>query len=120
MSALTEYLKLLPRGIKNIDQVVEGLRNAAKLENGTLSEEKVDIIVARRLICSQCPFNSVNATKLGAYASKRIDVHCIHCGCPISTKTASLLSNCGIETFNEENPNNQIPLKWEKIKQDEV
>jgi len=115
MGKLAEYLKLIPAGLKNLNAVVEGYTNDLKMENGTLPEEDVEVIVMRRLICRDCPFNSINATKLGTYASAREDEHCIMCGCPIKGKTASLISNCGIEAYNGRNPNNQLPLKWERV-----
>lgn len=117
MSFITEYLKLIPKGIKNFDKVFEGFKNQVKIELGTIPEEDLTVITARRIICSTCPFLSTNATKLGIYKTDRTDEHCIHCGCPIKTRTASLESNCGIETYNELNP--EVPplqLKWTKTK----
>ena len=116
MSKLTEYIKLLPRAIGNIDKVVEGMINQVKLENGTLPQEDVEAIALRRLICSQCPYMSINATKLGIYKTDRDDPHCMHCGCPIERLTASLTSDCGLEHYNKEHPNDQRPLKWVKTK----
>ena len=116
MSKLLEYIKLLPKGIANLDKVIEGIKNNIKMEFGTLPSEEVDIIAGRRLICSQCPYMSKNAVKLGIYETDREDEHCMHCGCPISTLTASLESNCGIETYNDEHPDNTKPLKWHKTK----
>lgn len=117
MSKLSEYIKLLPRAIKNIDKIIDGYRNNIKLENGTLSKEVEDIIIGRRLICSQCPFNSIAATKAGWYGSSREEEHCTQCGCPITTKTAALEANCGLEEFNKQHPNNQIPLQWQAVVQ---
>ena len=114
MSKFVEYLKLVPSGIKNLPQIIEGLSNQIKMELGAISEQNLDIILKRRLICSTCPFLSTNATQAGIYATDRQDVHCVMCGCPITTKTASLESNCGIETYNNENPSTPMPLKWEK------
>ena len=116
MSKISEYLKLIPKGIKNLDKIVDGFKNQVKMEFNTLPEDEVEVIVGRRLICSQCPFNSLNAKNTGLYTGDRTDEHCIHCGCPISIRTASLDANCGLEYFNDKNPDNQIPLKWEKIK----
>ena len=82
MSQLTEYLKLIPKGLKNLDKVVEGISNQVKLEYDMLSQED----------------------------------HCIHCGCPITTRTASLESACGIKDYNEKNPDNTLNLKWDKVK----
>lgn len=114
MNKFIEYMKLLPSGLANIDKVVEGVVNDVKLKNGSLSEEDTDIIIKRRLICETCPYNSVNAIKAGYYATKRTDVHCMMCGCPIDIRTASLESNCGIETFNKNNPDEKMELKWVK------
>lgn len=116
MSKLTEYLKLLPAGINNINAVVEGLRNNVKLEHGLLPPDEQDEIIRRRLICSTCPFMSTNAVANGVYTTKRTDEHCMLCGCPIVTKTSSLRSNCGIEAFNNKNPQTPLPLNWEAYK----
>lgn len=51
------------------------------------------------------------------YETERKTEHCSFCGCPSKSKTASLEDNCGIEHWNEENPNKQIELKWKSIKQ---
>lgn len=117
MSILSEYIKLLPKGIANIDKVIEGIRNNIKLEAGTLSEEDEDVIVGRRLICSTCPFMSKNAEEAGWYSSDRKEEHCTGCGCPISIRTASLESNCGIEDYNNKYPQSPtLTLKWTKVK----
>lgn len=116
MSKLAEYLALIPKGFKNIDKVLEGIVNQVKLEFGTLPQEEQEIIMGRRAICASCPFMSLNAKKLGFYTTDREDEHCTQCGCPIGTRTASLESNCGLETYNEANPETKLPLKWEKTK----
>lgn len=116
MGKLIEYIKLLPKGLKNIDHVVSGMRSQLKLQIGSLSEEDEDTIIGRRLICEQCPYNSKNAVELGLYSTQRVDEHCIHCQCVLLFKTADLTSNCGIEAYNKNNPDNQIELKWKKVK----
>ncbi len=116
MSQLTEYLKLIPKGLKNLDKVVEGISNQVKLEYDMLSQEEKEIIIGRRAICHVRPFNSKNATLVGIYKTDRTDDHCIHCGCPITTRTASLESACGIKDYNEKNPDNTLNLKWDKVK----
>ena len=116
MSKLTEYLYLIPEGLKNIGPIVNGLRNQIRMEIGIIPPEHEDEIIRRRLICADCPFMSVNAIKMGTYITSRTDVHCTGCGCPIETRTASLESECGLANYNIQNPNNQIPLKWEKYK----
>lgn len=116
MSKLSEYLALIPGGIKNLGSVVEGFRNQIKMEYGNIPKEDEDEIVRRRLICSSCPFMSTNAIKAGTYFTKRTDEHCTACGCPLATRTASLSSPCGLDSYNRLNPNNQLPLKWDKFK----
>lgn len=116
MSKLSEYVKLIPNGIKNLSHIVEGITNQAKIELGIIPEHDLDVIIARRVICALCPYNSKNATKAGIYKSSRDDEHCIHCGCPILIRTASLEKDCGIEEYNKLNITKPIPLKWEKVK----
>lgn len=116
MSKLLEYIKLLPKALPNIGQIIESYTNQVKMELGTIPEEDLEVIVGRRLICSECPYMSENARKMGVYAGHQNFPHCTFCGCPISTRTASLDAGCGIEEFNIKNLNNQIPLKWEAVK----
>lgn len=122
MSKLGEYLALIPRGIKNLPQIMESVTNQVKMELGSLPKEKQDIIIGRRLICTTCPYMSKNAIKgyeidgkKGTYETDRDDNHCIWCGCPVSSRTASLEMNCGIENYNAEN-NSEVPLKWKEEK----
>lgn len=121
MSRLAEYLALIPKGMKNIPQLLEAISNQAKMELGTLPKEKVEVIIGRRMICVTCPYMSRNAIKgyeiegkWHTYNTDRNDSHCIWCGCPIGSKTASLESNCGLEEYNLENGKKE-PLKWEKV-----
>lgn len=55
------------------------------------------------------------------FKTDRIDEFCTLCECNIDLKTSSLDSNCGIEVWNDEHPENKMPLKWEayKTKEDE-
>lgn len=118
MSKISEFIKLVPDGIKNIDSVLKAVANDKFFNN--LSKDKQDEIVRRRLICKSCPFMSKNvdndefrALNNGKdYVTSRSDEHCTFCGCPISTRTAALDKNCGIEKYNENH--NPLPLKWEK------
>lgn len=116
MSKFIEYLKLIPKGIKNADKVIEGIVNQAKIELETISEEDRNTIIERRIICMTCPHMSTNAQKLGVYKTDREDEHCTQCSCPIITKTASLSSNCGLEEYNKNNPDNPLELKWKAVK----
>jgi hypothetical protein len=118
MSKLTEYLKLIPKGIKNLDKIVKGVYNNSYLSS--LPLEQQEEIIIRRAICEQCPFLNKNAKTspeyldlVGShYESSRTDDHCSLCGCPKDIRTASLEKNCGIEDWNESNPNEQMELKW--------
>jgi hypothetical protein len=120
---LTEYLKLLPRGLKNADKIIEGLINETKSLYNGLTEEEHNEIVKRRLICQSCPFHSLNATTSKEYLdlfgehyqSDRKDEHCSVCGCNEKVKTSSLSSDCGLVIYNEKNPENIQELKWTKF-----
>lgn len=122
MSKIGEYLSLIPRGIKNVPQILEAVTNQARMELGVMPKEKQDIIIGRRMLCATCPYMSVNAVngyeiegKIEKYQTDRNDEHCIWCGCPIQTRTASLDSKCGLEVYNIENEAN-VPLKWTEEK----
>lgn len=119
MSKLTEYIQLVKDGLPHIGALAEGILNQVKLEYGNLPKDQQDEIARRRLICEQCPLMSLNAIKAGTYTTARTDPHCTMCGCPITTRTASLSSDCGIANYNIKNPNNPMPLKWEAYKQNE-
>lgn len=124
MSKLKESLQLYWKGAKNFDKVWEGFRNEAKLKHGELSDDQVDEITHRRMICESCPFNSVNAKQSieyqelvgNPYNSSLTELHCSLCSCQINRKTACLTCQCGISEWNENNPNKQLPLKWETYK----
>ena len=122
MGVLNEYLALIPRGIKNLPQILEAVTNQAKMELGALPKDKLDVIVGRRMICATCPYMSKNAVKgyeidgkEGGYKTEREDEHCIFCGCPISSRTASLEMNCGIQNYNAQHGSN-VELKWTEHK----
>ena len=101
-----------------------GWINDAKIENGTLSEEDLEVVLERRVICEGCPLNSLNARESKDYfdlfgenyTTDRKELHCSICACMISKKTASLQSNCGLESYNEDHPENKQELKWQSIK----
>lgn len=124
MSKLSEYLKLIPKGLPNADKVIEGVVNQVKMRFSTLSEEEQNEIIKRRLICQACPFSSFLANESKEfkelikeeYKTERKDNHCTFCGCAISTKTASLSSDCGITEWNENHPDKKLELKWTKFK----
>lgn len=125
MSKFTEYLKLIPRGLPNAPQILESIVNDVSLKLGKLPEKEQEEIVRRRMICAACPFMSKNAkTSLEyvrltgrSYKTDRLDEHCTFCGCELKMRTRALSSECGIATWNKENPDNKIPLKWTKFEQ---
>lgn len=124
MSKLSEYLHLIPKGLPNSISIIQGIYNNVQLKYGSLPEEEKDEIIRRRLICTMCPFNNINAQvseeyfelTTTHYKTKREGDHCSICGCPIDIKTASLYANCGMETWNDDNPLNEQELKWTAIK----
>lgn len=109
---ILDYLKLIPKGIKNSSKIIEGIKNDSKFINGELSQEEAQEIINRRLICMTCPFMSRNAVENGLYKTTRTDDHCSLCECNIDYKTACLTCNCGIEEHNKNNPSNPLDLKW--------
>ena len=125
MSRLLEYLSLVPKGIPNVVAIVEGIITDIEFKYKVLSEDSRNEIIRRRLICFWCPFNNTNAESSNEYfeltkehySTCRCDKHCSLCGCPIDIRTASLSSNCGTESWNDQNPHNKIELKWKKYVQ---
>lgn len=119
MSKTAEYLKMMVRGIQNPKQVLEGIVTATKLSNGNLPEDEQEEIIRRRVICATCPYMSQNATTSEEYLAlsgkhyitEREEAHCSLCYCPIKSKTASLSSNCGIKSFNQDHKTD-LELKW--------
>jgi len=121
MSKLSEYINLLPKAIPNALQIIEAVNNEVKLKFDTLPEDQKEEITRRRIICISCPFNSKRATNSKEYKeltginchTKRDDTHCSFCGCGINIRTSALNKECGIETWNKENPNKKLDLKWD-------
>ena len=126
MNKYIEYIKLVPKGIPNINSILKGIVNDVELRHKLLSENNRDEIIRRRLICETCPFNSIGAKTSSEYfiltgnhyRSSRKDKHCSFCGCPINIRTASLCSDCGIEEWNEFNKDKSIELKWKAYNDD--
>lgn len=124
MSKFSEYLSLIPKGLKNPEALIEGWANEIKLQFGTLREDEREEILRRRVICNTCPFNSINAKASPEYKelygvnykTNREDLHCAHCSCPVASKTASLTSDCGITSYNAIHQDKQIDLKWKVYK----
>jgi len=122
MSQITEYLNLIVKGIPHTKEILSSVINQVQLKYGTLPEDQKNEIIRRKLICQSCPFMSRNAISSQEYKdltgknypSVRKNEHCSLCGCPLETRTASLDSDCGVITWNKENPDKQIELKWTK------
>ena len=111
MSKLSEYISLLPKGIKNLPQIVEGVVNNTRIELGKMPPEDLEIVIKRRLICETCTHMSKNAVD---YMSDLDEDHCIWCKCFIKYKTANLKENCGLEKYNKKYNKNE-KLKWKSI-----
>ena len=119
MSKFVEYLHLIPKGLANPGKILEGWVNDIKLENGTLKEDEIAEILRRRSICEQCPLNSILArtsqeyydTFNEHYDGRKPELHCSICHCFIKFKTASLESNCGLESDKKALEKNG-GLKW--------
>lgn len=121
MNPILERLQTAYNGLKHFDKVVEGMLNYSTFKN--LSKEKQEIVSERLQTCIECPLNSINAKlseeyfKLTGehYETTKKELHCAMCGCYTKYKTSSLSSNCGLEIWNQEHPENKQPLKWKSI-----
>lgn len=114
MGILADYLKVLPEGMRHWKDLAQSLKTELRKNLGDLSDEEIEEITRRRLICESCPFNSKNAKDNPAinYKNNRLDDHCILCSCNIHLKTECLDCNCGIEVRNAANPKQFMDLKW--------
>lgn len=81
---------------KNVRQIYEGWKN--DLLPSADMKEQIDLVSQQRIrICEGCTYHSeVRKRKLG-YSTLRMDVHCTHCGCPLSKKTKCLSCSCPLE-----------------------
>lgn len=110
MNKWLEYIKLIPKGLKNPEKVLEGVVNNATFSS--LPEDQQEEIIRRRLLCASCPNSSEN--KQGA--KQKGFPYCTLCSCPLNTKSASLSSDCGAKTYNERHPEDPQPVLWEAYK----
>ena len=102
---------------------MEGMATKVANDFKLLSNEKQNIIAERMDICLNCPYNSRNARTSqefkelynASYGSDRKEFHCSLCSCILEFKTASLSSNCGIESWNTLHPNRKLELKWHAV-----
>lgn len=125
MNPYKEYMALSLKGLKNLNKVLEGVATKTANQFKLLSNEKQNIIAERMDICIKCPYNSTNAVTSPEYlqltgehySTTRTELHCSFCGCVCTYKTASLSSDCGVETWNNSNPNNpekHLELLWKR------
>ena len=103
MSKISKYLSLIPKGLSNPGQILEGWLTDAQLNNGLLTPEQEEKIISRRSICASCPYNSTNATTSAEYKELYGKNY---------KKTSCLSCLCGLTTYNDENPDNFQNLKW--------
>ena len=123
MNPYKEYMALSLKGLKNLNKVLEGVATKTANQFKLLSDEKQNIIAERMDICIACPYNSANAITSPEYVqltgkhyeTSRDELHCSFCGCVCTYKTASLSSNCGVESWNASKPDKQIELLWHKV-----
>lgn len=126
MSKVTEYFNLFLKGVPHSKEILDSIVNNVKIKLNALPEDQKEEIIKRRLICETCPFMSRHAPKSPEYKALtgrnykvyRKGDHCSFCGCGIEMRTGSLYSDCGIETWNAAHPDNKLPLKWTKFKED--
>lgn len=125
MSKLKEYLELVKKGTPNIDKIANSVLNQVKSKLGHLPLDQQEEITKRKLICRDCPFYSLNLMQDDSeykklygkpFTQERLGRYCGICGCPENTRTHSLDSNCGLEEYNEEHPDNKQELKWKEYK----
>jgi hypothetical protein len=109
---LIELIKLIPAGLNNPKDVVEGHINNVRLSLNNLPEDEQEEIVRRRVICEGCPNMSKN--KPGA-RDKGFD-YCTLCSCPINAKTAALGAQCGAAIYNEKHSEDEQPVLWTRYK----
>jgi len=123
MSRYLEYAKLALRGFKDIDKIAESVLTQVKSAYGNLPQEEQEEIAKRKLICSTCPFFSLNLINSDKeyqklynepfdFNGREGEKYCGICGCPEEMRVSSLSSNCGLEYYNEEHPENIQELKW--------
>lgn len=123
MNPYKEYMALSLKGLKNLNKVLEGVATKTANQFKLLNNEKQNIIAERMDICLKCPYNSTNAVSSPEYlqltgehySTTRSELHCSFCGCICTFKTASLSSNCGVESWNASKPDKQIELLWHKV-----
>ena len=123
MNPYKEYMALSLKGLKNLNKVLEGVATKTANQFKLLNNEKQNIIAERMDIYLKCPYNSTNAVSSPEYlqltgehySTTRSELHCSFCGCICTFKTASLSSDCGIESWNASKPDKQIELLWHKV-----
>ena len=116
IKTINEYVNLVKNGIKNKDQIIEGLIKGAAVKNGEVNEIDLAEILKRKDICASCPFNSAIGIANGTYRSNLPFQHCQLCQCRIGgedTKEYCLSCNCGAEAYNKMYPHlPALEVRW--------
>ena len=118
VKSIGEYLNAVKLGIQNGDKIIEALTISTQAKNGKISDEALAEIWRRKDICEICPFNSRSAKKAKTYNSSLPYEHCILCKCRIGyddSKEYCLSCVCGVQVWNEQNPNQKMEVKWESF-----
>lgn len=91
----------------NLKQIVEGFKNLTFPKEEL--KEKIEQVREERLAkCLNCPFNSTKG-EITTFS------YCKACGCNLKAKTSCLSCRCGMEHWNENNPDNIKPLAWDAV-----
>lgn len=87
-----------------VSKIVEGFRNDwfPPKELKSMIEK---ISKERLSICLNCQFNTTPG-RIKTWS------RCGACGCFLKKKTKCLSCSCGIQSYNQDHPDNQLPLKW--------
>lgn len=118
VKSIGEYLNAVKLGIQNGDKIIEALTISTQAKNGKISDEALAEIWRRKDICETCPFNSKNAKAAKTYNSSLPYEHCILCKCRVGyddSKEYCLSCTCGVQVWNEQNPNQKMEVKWESF-----
>ena len=103
----------------DISKIYEGWKNKL-IPSEDMKETILKVSMQRVTICSTCKFQSEVRKRNDGYRTLRPDVHCTHCGCTLSAKTACLSCECPIGMWKaeitddqQEHLENEIELTFE-------
>ena len=95
----------------NFSQIYEGWTNHL-IPDKEIKELIKDTSADRLEKCKTCKFNTT-PDKVNLLS------RCDACGCLLIPKSKCLSCNCGLEHYNTQHPDNQLPLLWEAVLQEE-